>query len=109
MEGEPHDYRPMPSFDRGFLCNAQPGAGPLGEPRLVLVHGIRRTEPVSVGLHQLVSDDVFPEQAGRARVTVSITPSSNCWMRSLKIGTPAATGSGTRPDARRFNVRGRGL
>ena len=40
------------------------GPGSLGQPLLVPVHGLRRPEPVPVGVHQLVPDDDFFEEAG---------------------------------------------
>ena len=38
--------------------------GILDKSLLVSVHGVRRLESVSIGLHELVSDDGIPSQAG---------------------------------------------
>ena len=41
--------------------------GLLGEPVLVSVHRVRRTQPVSIGLYELVSDDDHPSEVGSAQ------------------------------------------
>ena len=41
--------------------------GLLGESVLVSVHRVRRTQPVSISFHQLVSDDDHPSEVGSSQ------------------------------------------
>ena len=51
----------------GAFVLLTPRARLLGEPVLVSVHRVRRTQSVSIGLHQLVSDDDHPSEVGRPK------------------------------------------
>jgi hypothetical protein len=52
----------MDSFNRWKFYINQPGACPLGESQLALVHGIRGSEPIPVGHYTLVFDGGYTHQ-----------------------------------------------
>jgi hypothetical protein len=56
----------MDSLNRRKFYFNQPGAGPLGESQLALVHGICGSEPIPVGPHTLVFDGGYPHQIGNS-------------------------------------------
>jgi hypothetical protein len=56
----------MDSLDRRKLYFDQPGACPLGESQLALVHGICGSKLVSVGHHAMVFDGRHTEQIGNS-------------------------------------------
>ena len=49
----------------GFFVMASVALGYWVQSQLVSVHGIRRAEPVSIGIHQLVSHDHHSAKARR--------------------------------------------
>ena len=55
----------------GAFVLLTPRARLLGEPVLVSVHRVRRTQPVSIGLHELVSDDDHSSEVGRPQQLTS--------------------------------------
>ena len=58
------DRRTWITHNGGHFRTSLAGAGLLGKPLLVSIHGIRRTEPLSVGVYGLVSRDVDAAEAG---------------------------------------------
>src|SRR5262249_26498326 len=63
-----YDSRSRVAHDCGSVRGDLAGPGLLGFAVLVSVYGLRRAEPVSVGVHQLVSDDDVPSQSWPPRI-----------------------------------------
>ena len=73
LGGTAYENRTWIATDGGSVRSALAGTGLLGKSLLVSVHRIRRTEPVAVGLHQLVPGNV---DAGQVRAEIFGSSSS---------------------------------
>src|SRR5207237_3611031 len=69
--------------DCGSIRAALAGPGLLGFALLVLVHGVRRAESVSVGVHQVVPDDADSAEVWD-EISV-IAKSKGLWQPQLEI------------------------
>ena len=85
-EGESsYDCRSLSAHDRRRVRAVDARAGLLGEPVLVSVHRVRRTQSVSIGVYELVSDDDHSSEVGRPQqLKISCTSFGNGHLRSIK-------------------------
>ena len=88
----------------GFFVMLSVALGYWVQPVLVSVHGLRRAEPVPIGVHQLVPDDDHPAEGRRPR-QLSATLEEGYHARTADLshfrrGLPSADAVGSAPVGR---------